>query len=120
TQILRRFSAHDIRVEVVEQSRGKRDMNPFTDPRDRGTRDVLFEFLRLLVHLVPDDCSGDTAHDRSDNRSPGGRSRLIPDHGANGAAGARSDDRTLFLLVQGGAGGNREYYGEARDTAACR
>jgi len=81
-QVRRRLSANNVRVEVVEQPRCERHGDAFTYASDDGSRNVLLEFLGLLIHLVANDRSDRAANDGTDDGAPDGRAGLVPDHPA--------------------------------------
>src|SRR5688572_33364501 len=100
-EILSRFHANDIRIEVVENARGERDLNPFTHTFHDCARDLELQLLRLLIHLMSNDGAGSSTDHGADDGTARGRPGVVPDDAPDGRASHRPDDRPLLFATGG-------------------
>jgi hypothetical protein len=74
----------------------------------------------LLIHLVADDRTRRSADDRPDNRASRRGTRLVADHGTDGASNPCADECALFFLVQRGASRKHDRGREERNALRAR
>ena len=107
-QIRRGVRLDAIRVEIEQQARLESDLDALAHALHDRAGDVLLQLLRLLVHLVANDCADRAADGRADDRSLCGRAIRPAHRGAGRSTDCRADDRALFLIRERCAPADRQ------------